>query len=346
LKISKRHLAKSISWRFIGTVDTFVFSWIITGHISDGLYLSGITTITKLIWYYIHERLWFNSSITSSNKRHLIKTFSWRGIGTIDTILFGWLITGNPIAGLKIGVAETVSKMVLYFGHEKLWYKLNYGLDQRRKPKQLLNKEVDHRYMNSNTVHQSYKITKTNREKLHGHKSYLIWFTGLSGSGKSTLANLVEKELYKKGLSTYTLDGDNIRKGINKNLSFTPEDRTENIRRVGEIANLMIDAGVITLAAFISPYTKDRQSVMQIVGLENFIEIYVNTSIEECERRDVKGLYEKARKGEIKDMTGISAPYEAPTNPDLEIVTDDQSIEESVNQLLEFLSQKINLKNG
>ena len=200
--------------------------------------------------------------------------------------------------------------------------------------------------MSLNIVKHNYKTTKSQREALHGHKSYLIWFTGLSGSGKSTLANLIEVELHKKGLSTYILDGDNIRRGINKNLSFTPKDRTENIRRIGEIANLMIDAGVITLAAFISPYIKDRQGVMQIVGHENFIEIYVNTSIEECERRDVKGLYEKARKGEIKDMTGISAPYEAPINPDLEIVTDGQSIEESVDQILEFLNQKINLKNG
>ena len=137
MKISKRHLAKSISWRFIGTVDTFIFSWIITGDISEGLNLSGITTITKLIWYYIHERFWFNSTITNSNKRHLIKTFSWRGIGTIDTILFGWLITGNPLTGLKIGGIEMLSKMLLYYGHEKLWYKINYGLDQRNRLKQI-----------------------------------------------------------------------------------------------------------------------------------------------------------------------------------------------------------------
>lgn len=200
--------------------------------------------------------------------------------------------------------------------------------------------------MSLNIVKHSYKTTKSQREALHGHKSYLIWFTGLSGSGKSTLANLVEVELHKKGLSTYTLDGDNIRQGINKNLSFTPEDRTENIRRIGEIANLMIDAGVITLAAFISPYIKDREGVMQIVGPDNFIEIYVNTSIEECERRDVKGLYKKARKGEIKNMTGISAPYEAPINPDIEVITDGQSAQESVDHILKFLNQKINLKNG
>ena len=200
--------------------------------------------------------------------------------------------------------------------------------------------------MSLNIVKHNYKTTKSQREALHGHKSYLIGFTGLSGSGKSTLANMIEVELHKKGLSTYTLDGDNIRQGINKNLSFTPEDRTENIRRIGEIANLMIDAGVITLAAFISPYIKDREGVMQIVGPDNFIEIYVNTSIEECERRDVKGLYKKARKGEIKNMTGVSSPYEAPVNPDIEVITDGQSAQESVDHILKFLNQKINLKNG
>ena len=137
MKISKRHIAKSFSWRFIGTLDTFVFAWIITGDLNEGLNLSGITTFTKLVWYYIHERFWFNSLIKDSNKRHIIKTFSWRGIGTIDTLFFGWLITGSPLTGLKIGGAETVSKMILYFGHEKLWYKINYGLDERIKLKQL-----------------------------------------------------------------------------------------------------------------------------------------------------------------------------------------------------------------
>ena len=200
--------------------------------------------------------------------------------------------------------------------------------------------------MSLNITKHTYKITKSDRKQLHGHKAYLIWFTGLSGSGKSTLANLVEIALHKKGFSTYILDGDNIRQGINKDLTFSPEDRTENIRRIAEISNLMLDAGVITLAAFVSPYIKDREEVKKIVGAHNFIEIYINTSIEECERRDVKGLYKKARKGEIKDMTGISAPYEAPVNPDLEIVTDGQSIGESVDQLLEFLNKKNNLKNG
>ena len=196
--------------------------------------------------------------------------------------------------------------------------------------------------MSLNTVHQDYKISKSDRESQHGHKAYLLWFTGLSGSGKSTLANLVEVELQKKGFSTYVLDGDNIRQGINKDLSFSPEDRTENIRRIAEIGNLMVDAGIITLAAFVSPYRSDREKIKTIVGAGNFIEIYVNTSLEECERRDVKGLYKKARTGEIKNMTGISAPYEAPINPDLEIITDGKTVEESIKSIFEYITQKLN----
>lgn len=195
--------------------------------------------------------------------------------------------------------------------------------------------------MSVNTVRHNYKITKADREKLNGHRSFLLWFTGLSGSGKSTLANLVEVELNKKGISTFSLDGDNIRQGINKDLSFEPGDRTENIRRIAEIANLMVDAGIVTLAAFVSPYFEDRENIKTIVGKENFVEIYINTSLEECERRDVKGLYKMARAGEIKNMTGISAPYEAPINPSIEIVTDHQSIETSVQAILDFIIQKL-----
>jgi adenylylsulfate kinase len=191
------------------------------------------------------------------------------------------------------------------------------------------------------TVKQDYKLSKINRESLHKHKAYLVWFTGLSGSGKSTLANLVEIALHKQSLSTYVLDGDNIRQGINKDLHFSPEDRTENIRRVAEISNLMLDAGILTIAAFISPYRKDRQMVKQIVGENNFIEIFVNTSLEECENRDVKGLYKKARSGEIKNMTGISSTYETPVSPDLEVVTDGATTKESLKIILEFLNKKI-----
>jgi len=195
--------------------------------------------------------------------------------------------------------------------------------------------------MSLNTVKHVFRVTKELREANQGHKAFLLWFTGLSGSGKSTLANLLEVALHEQNRMTYVLDGDNIRQGINKDLTFAPEDRSENIRRIAEISNLMLDAGVLTLAAFVSPYIKDREEVKQIVGVDNFIEIYVNTSLEECESRDVKGLYKKARAGEIKNMTGISAPYEAPTNPDFEIITDGQSIEDSVKEVLIFLNNKL-----
>ena len=195
--------------------------------------------------------------------------------------------------------------------------------------------------MSSNIQLHEFNIDKLAREKLHKHNALLVWFTGLSGSGKSTLANSVEVELNSREISSYVLDGDNIRNGINKDLNFSAKDRSENIRRIGEISHLMIDAGVVTLAAFVSPYIKDRERVKNIVGAENFIEIYVNTSLEECERRDVKGLYKKARAGEIINMTGVSDPYEAPENPALEIVTDNQSIAESVKIITKFLENKI-----
>ena len=175
--------------------------------------------------------------------------------------------------------------------------------------------------MQKNIVKHSYSVNRDSRKKLKQHKSILLWFTGLSGSGKSTIANCVEQELHKNSIHTYTLDGDNIRKGLNSDLSFSPKDRSENIRRIAETANLMMDAGLVVLAAFVSPYKNDRDRVRNIVGNDNIVEIYINTSVEECERRDVKGLYKKARKGEIKNMTGISAPYESPLHPDIQINT-------------------------
>jgi len=194
-----------------------------------------------------------------------------------------------------------------------------------------------------NIIPHSYQVSVADREKVNKHNSILLWFTGLSGSGKSTIANLVEYELYKKGIKTYTLDGDNVRKGLNSDLTFSPQDRTENIRRITEIANLMIDAGLVVLAAFVSPYKKDRENIKKTVKDVNFVEIYINTSVEECERRDVKGLYRKARAGEIKNMTGISAPYETPENPDIEIKTEEESIEDSVTKIIDFITPKLKL---
>ena len=169
------------------------------------------------------------------------------------------------------------------------------------------------------------------------HKGFTLWFTGLSGSGKSTIANRVEQELFKKGLKTYTLDGDNIRTGINRGLGFSEEDRHENLRRIAEVAKLFVDAGIITIGAFVSPLEKDRELIKSIIGENDFIEIFVDTSLEECERRDVKGLYKKARAGEIKNFTGIDAPYEAPKHPDILIETEKESIEEAVQKVINFV---------
>ena len=195
--------------------------------------------------------------------------------------------------------------------------------------------------MKENIIPHTYQVSQEDRRTSNNHNSFLLWFTGLSGSGKSTIANVVEQKLFEKGIKTYTLDGDNIRKGINNDLSFSPEDRTENIRRIAEVAGLMVDAGLVVLAAFVSPYKKDRDNIRRIVKDVNFVEVYINTSVEECERRDVKGLYKKARAGEIKNMTGISAPYEAPENPDIEIKTEQESVDEAVNRIVEFITPKL-----
>lgn len=189
----------------------------------------------------------------------------------------------------------------------------------------------------ANIVWHGGNVTKSDREELLRQKGVVLWFTGLSGSGKSTLAREVEIKLYEAGHLAYVLDGDNIRFGLNKNLGFSPEDRSENIRRIGEVAKLFADAGAITLTAFISPYQADRDLARALLTEGEFIEIYVECPVEECEKRDVKGLYQKARAGEIKEFTGISAPYEAPAVPELVLNTAAETLEESVDKVLQYL---------
>ncbi len=180
-------------------------------------------------------------------------------------------------------------------------------------------------------------ITPADREKQNGHKAVTLWFTGLSGSGKSTLAHAVENALFEKGCRTYVLDGDNVRHGLNKNLGFSPEDRTENIRRIGEVAKLFTEAGVLTLTAFISPYREDRDAARAIAGEGNFFEVYVKCALDVCEERDPKGLYKKARAGEIPEFTGISAPYEEPEKAEIIVDTGVQSLDESTIAVLDAL---------
>ncbi|HJA86317.1 MAG TPA: adenylyl-sulfate kinase [Candidatus Bacteroides avicola] len=184
-------------------------------------------------------------------------------------------------------------------------------------------------------------LTRADKESLLGQRGLMIWFTGLSGSGKSTIAIALERELHRRGILCRILDGDNIRSGINNNLGFTEADRVENIRRIAEVSRLFVDTGIVTLAAFISPNNDIREMAARIIGKDDFVEVYVSTPLEECERRDVKGLYAKARRGEIKNFTGISAPFEAPLHPSLTLDTSVLSVEESVNELLTLVLPKI-----
>ena len=180
-------------------------------------------------------------------------------------------------------------------------------------------------------------MTRSDKEQLLGQRGVMVWFTGLSGSGKSTVALGVERELHKRGILCRILDGDNIRSGINKNLGFSADDRKENIRRIAEIGKLFVDTGVVTLSAFISPTNESRRMASKIIGADDFREVYVSTPLEVCEQRDVKGLYARARRGEIKDFTGVSAPFEVPEHPALTLDTSVLTLEESVNKVLELI---------
>ncbi|WP_026676526.1 adenylyl-sulfate kinase [Fictibacillus gelatini] len=189
-------------------------------------------------------------------------------------------------------------------------------------------------------------IKREDRQKLNNHLSNVIWFTGLSGSGKSTIANFVERKLHEIGVRSYVLDGDNIRFGLNKDLGFSDEDRKENIRRIGEVAKLFVDSGQMVLTAFISPFLEDRDNVRKLFDQGDFIEVYVKCPLNECENRDPKGLYKKARNGEIREFTGISSPYEEPLNPEIVIETDQYSIEECADKVIAYLIEKGRIKGG
>ena len=189
----------------------------------------------------------------------------------------------------------------------------------------------------SNIIYHQATVTRQRRNKLNNHRSIVLWFTGLSGSGKSTLAHSLEEKLFQRGCSTFVLDGDNIRHGLNSNLDFSEAGRTENIRRISEVSKLMLEAGLIVMTAFISPFSKDRNEARKLITSDDFVEIYCKASLEKCESRDVKGLYKRARTGEIKNYTGIDSPYEVPKNPELIIDTDNQNLEDSISTILEFL---------
>ncbi|MBR9801824.1 adenylyl-sulfate kinase [bacterium] len=192
----------------------------------------------------------------------------------------------------------------------------------------------------TNVTWHEHTVSKPERQKLMGHKSAVLWFTGLSGAGKSTVANTVDHLLHQKGIHTFVLDGDNVRMGLNNNLGFSAEDRAENIRRIGEVAKLFANSGIFVLTAFISPYRADRDQVRSILEDGEFIEVLVDASLETCEARDPKGLYKKARAGEIKGFTGIDDPYEAPENPEITLDGDTKSIDELAEEVVQYLSDK------
>ena len=191
-----------------------------------------------------------------------------------------------------------------------------------------------------NVIYHQASVTRERRNQSNNHQSVVLWFTGLSGSGKSTLAHVLEEKLFKNGCNTFVLDGDNVRHGLNANLDFSDDDRKENIRRIGEVAKLMLEAGFIVMTAFISPFREDRAAVRNLISNNDFIEIYCKASLKTCEERDVKGLYKRARAGEIKNYTGIDSPYEAPENPELIIDTDKETLDESVSKIYKFLERK------
>ena len=195
--------------------------------------------------------------------------------------------------------------------------------------------------MSTHLTKHNFLVSRNQREKVSGHPGKIIWFTGLSASGKSTIANALDAELNKRGLRTYILDGDNVRMGLNKDLGFSPESRKENIRRISEVAKLFADSGTIVMTAFISPYREDRKSAREVIG-SDYVEVFVNTPVEECINRDPKGLYKKAIAGEIKGFTGIDAPYEEPLNPEINLKN--LSIEKSVEILINYLKQQCIIK--
>lgn len=337
----KRHIAKTFTWRIIGSLDTIILSWIISGDLKIGMAIGGAEVFTKMILYYFHERIWFNTRIfvtQTSHIRHLIKTLTWRLVGTIDTMFMGWIISGDPTVGLKIGALELVTKMALYYLHERLWHRTDFGLAEV-----IEENDQEKSSVSGHLFKQDYEIDRRSRNEEFGHNSFMVLLTGLSGSGKSTIANLVEKELSQQGYKTYLLDGDNVRLGLNKDLSFSEEDRAENLRRIAEVSKLFVESGTIVLAAFVSPLRKDREMMHEILG-EDFMEVYIDTPLEICEQRDVKGLYKKARNGEIPNFTGISAPYEQPLNPGISIKTVNSSAEFCAKQLMEQIMPKIQLK--
>ncbi|MBN8837103.1 MAG: adenylyl-sulfate kinase [Sphingobacteriia bacterium] len=266
-------------------------------------------------------------------KRHFVKSVSWRIMGSIDTAILGFIITGKLSVGVKIGGLELLTKIILYFIHERIWHRVSFGLPASAKRTQKINKRE------RNLFYQSFIITRKDREQLNNHTAFTIWLTGLPGSGKSTIAAALDEWFYQQKMHSYIIDGDNTRLGINSDLNFTREGRQENIRRVAEICKLFNDAGTIVVSSFISPFEEDRQQAKNIIGENSFIEVFTDASIHTCKQRDKKGLYKLAEEGKIKNFTGINSPYERPLQADIHLNTDIYTPQACLNFIGEWLSK-------
>lgn len=301
-----------------------------------GIQIGLAEVMTKMLLYYLHERVWFKIDLEkeSTNWRHIAKTLSWRVVGTVDTMVLAWIISGDPMVGLKVGAIEVVTKMILYYLHEKIWYTSNFGLDQRKSNINPDNKNV-------NIFPKAYAVDRNMRSKLKDHRACVLWFTGLSVSWNSTIANRVEKALLGQGMHTFCLDEDKVQGRLISNAGSSAENRTEDLRRIAEVAKLFVDSGIIVSAACNSPLAKDRELVRNIIGKEDFLEIYLNTSIEEGDHRDAKGLDTKAGAGESNDVTEINSPYEPPAAPHLKINTEKDTIQQAVDKVLKFILTKV-----
>ena len=273
-----------------------------------------------------------------SRFKSLIKGISWRIIGTIDTLFVAFIITGDTVKSLSIGGIEIFTKIFLYYLHERLWSRISVRM--WKKTQDLFSFIRFKNYVFSS---EEWLVNRSDREKKNEHKGCVIWMTGLSGAGKTTIARHLEKKLFEEGYLSKILDGDVLRSGINADLAFSENDRQENIRRTAEIAKIFAESGVITTVSLITPKEEFRALARQIIGEKDFHLIYVEASLEECERRDVKGLYAKARKGEIKDFTGVSAGngFEVPIKYDLLVKTDNEDIEGLVQLVFDYLEKKV-----
>jgi adenylylsulfate kinase len=276
---------------------------------------------------------------TLDQLRHILKAVSWRIVGTIDTMIISFILTRSVSVGIAIGGFEVFTKTFLYYLHERFWYKyIALGRNLKTADIKFTNPDdeifLESRQKSLNIATQAYSITLKDRIKKNNHNPKVFWMTGLSGSGKSTIANAFQNELFNRGYQVCVLDGDNVRKGLNKDLDFSNIGRIENIRRLSEVSKILIEAGFIVITASISPFNVDRNQARKIIGNEFFVEVFIDTPIEICEQRDVKGLYKKARDGEILNFTGIASTFEKPLEPDIIIQTTQKSVEECVQLLI------------